>query len=386
MKKTNEIKTVGVFLGQYDIENTFLKNTDEISDICGYNSGNLLFRYAVSNHIACNTIAINFDTEIGFINENIDIIVIPSANQINPEWDLFDWAEFFEKCEVPVLPLGLGCQAPADHQKGTKIDLKPGTLRYLKIIAEKSKTIGVRGLFTAEQLAMYGVTNTVVIGCPSNFINPNRKLGSLIEDKFNKSIEKIVIASGEFEDGNLDHQVSEKKLIHWAAEYNGFYTCQSPMELIALARNRLNDIPNSEEYLGWLRGYLMPELDFKDFLTFIKRQFLTFLQMNAWLEFLATCDLSIGKRIHGNIAAMQSGTPGICITHDSRTLELCNTLMIPNISLSDFLSINDVDELVRKVSFDGDLYDKNRCRLSEIYLSLFQENGIPCSLNEIFSD
>ena len=40
-------------------------------------------------------------------------------------------------------------------------------------------------------------------------------------------------------------------------------------------------------------------------------------------------DFVVGPRFHGVMLAMQAGIPGGVIAHDSRTLELCQTMGIP---------------------------------------------------------
>jgi hypothetical protein len=51
----------------------------------------------------------------------------------------------------------------------------------------------------------------------------------------------------------------------------------------------------------------------------------------TWLRELARYDFSFGTRIHGNIAALQAGTPGYVLAHDSRTLELARYHEIPHL-------------------------------------------------------
>ena len=67
---------------------------------------------------------------------------------------------------MPCVIIGLGAQAPSYERK---LEIPEGTKRLVKIISERSKTLGVRGYFTASVLEEMGITNITVIGCPSMY-------------------------------------------------------------------------------------------------------------------------------------------------------------------------------------------------------------------------
>ncbi|MBK6669478.1 MAG: polysaccharide pyruvyl transferase family protein [Actinobacteria bacterium] len=70
-------------------------------------------------------------------------------------------------CDRPVVVVGLGAQAASS---GDDVSLTPGTVAYLRALSERTEVLGVRGEFSAATLARIGVSNTLVMGCPSNFI------------------------------------------------------------------------------------------------------------------------------------------------------------------------------------------------------------------------
>ena len=49
-------------------------------------------------------------------------------------------------------------------------------------------------------------------------------------------------------------------------------------------------------------------------------------------RFLKTIHFCIGTRIHGTIAGLLASVPSLCVTIDSRTTELCDTMHIPSVS------------------------------------------------------
>jgi hypothetical protein len=75
-------------------------------------------------------------------------------------------ADFLEKVKLPCVMIGVGSQAP---NYDSEIKLQKGTVRFLKIVSERSVSIGARGFFTASWLEKYGIKNVDIIGCPSFF-------------------------------------------------------------------------------------------------------------------------------------------------------------------------------------------------------------------------
>lgn len=133
-----------------------------LMDAYGRNTGNILFSEALLRSLK-NAQPSTYSPEREQLEE-CDAIVIAAANWVN-HYDDFTWlAAQLEKHDKPVTIVGLGAQAGLDRAIPV---LKEGTLRAIKIIAERSPAISTRGAFTAEVLNFYGIKNTVVTGCPS---------------------------------------------------------------------------------------------------------------------------------------------------------------------------------------------------------------------------
>ena len=347
-----------------------------LASAAGHNTGNLAFRYAVSEHVASEKIHVPWDADPAWVRERCDVLVIPSSNQAHPTMDFSRRADFIETVGLPCLPVGLGAQAP---ELGARLTFLPGTLRYLQALAERSHLIGVRGEYTAEVLAGIGVRNTVVIGCPANFINPLPTLGRVIEEKlFGRAVRRLAVTAGDLD----PHQRSlERKLYGWVLAHDGAYVCQSRHDLVALARRRRCEV--AEEQLGEIYNYFESDVDDGEgrarFLAEAEQRFRVFFDAEAWLSFLAHFDLVIGTRFHGNLLALQAGTPGVCIHHDARTEELCDTLAIPHIGQSDLMAARDLGEVPSRVSFDGAAYDRRRASLARAYRQLLAAKGVAVS-------
>jgi polysaccharide pyruvyl transferase WcaK-like protein len=269
--------------------------------------------------------------------------------------------------------VGLGAQAPA---LGATLTIKPGTVRYLKAIAQRSHTIGVRGEFTAEVLARIGIRNTVVIGCPSHFINPSPTLGKTIERKLRQfPFQHFSVTAGDLDPA---HQHLERKLFSWLLQRQGFYVCQSTHDLLALARQRLNEL--NHEQMTHIAQYLQQSApDLPSFLHIARDRFRAFFDAPEWIAAMTSMNLVAGPRFHGNQLALQAGTPAVCIYHDSRTEELSKTLLLPQLSVADAFSATSPEDLSARAVFDADRYDSRRLELAAIYCRLFAQSGITLS-------
>ena len=72
-----------------------------------------------------------------------------------------------------------------------------------------------------------------------------------------------------------------------------------------------------------------------------------------------------------------AGVPSICITHDTRTIELCDTLKLVSIPTSEFGDISlSIDNVFKEFRFDGDVFDQNRRFLANEYSVLLKSLGI----------
>lgn len=359
------------------IPNSFLLPTHQLLEgAAGRNTGNLAFRYAVDQHIASTKVHVPWGADPAWVRERCDLLVIPSSNQANPATDLAHRADFLEAVNLPCLALGLGAQAPSE---GADITLSRGTLRYLRALSERSRLIGVRGEYTARVLARVGVKNTMVVGCPSHFINPLPTLGATLEQKLRRGVfPRLVLTDVELKPSQ---RRLSRKLFGWLLTHRGAYVCQSHACLIALARNRPEETTTTQvdafrRFLQAPAARLRPR---SKFLKLARQRFRVFFDTSAWLEFLSSFDLSIGVRFHGSILAVQAGTPGICIYHDARTHELCQTTATPHASTAVVESARNINDLVQSTAFDGKRFDERRGALAREYHRLLMDSGVTAS-------
>ena len=95
----------------------------------------------------------------------LDYIFLRGSNYINTngQWD--EITNVLEKTKVPVMAFGIGVQVPdnSDHY------VNESTKRFLQLVADRSKTIGVRGALSRKTLNSIGIKNVRIFGCPTAF-------------------------------------------------------------------------------------------------------------------------------------------------------------------------------------------------------------------------
>mgnify|MGYP003645783401 FL=1 len=130
----------------------------------GNNTGNLLFTNAIWEQIPGPKERVGFAFDPEKVNSTMRALVFPAANWFGAHVDLADFADRVEQLDIPVVMIGLGAQ---DQDYRSHLAVPDGTLRFVRSVAERSKTISLRGHYTREVLARYGIGNVTVTGCPS---------------------------------------------------------------------------------------------------------------------------------------------------------------------------------------------------------------------------
>ncbi|MBE3724689.1 polysaccharide pyruvyl transferase family protein [Vibrio parahaemolyticus] len=172
-------------------------------------------------------------------------------------------------------------------------------------------------------------------------------------------------------------------MIQWISEGNGIYLQQSVAPFIRYARQNNSSQTESvpEHHEESLRASIAPDMSTTQFRAFVATKMRLYYSVDQWMEDSARFDFSIGLRLHGNMAAWQSGTPAIWIYHDSRTRELAETMCLPHISHTDFLAKNSLTELRDSIDFSFEKYSSQRNLLKERYRNILNDAGIKSELN-----
>ena len=344
----------------------------------GDNSGNLVFQYAVTNAITEDKLYIGLDLpwDPAKVREHCRVLVIPSANFIRENFDLTGFVGFLEKTELPLVFLGLGAQANSFDKK--EFDFHPSIVRLISLIRERCLQTGVRGPYTANVLNDRGVDKVSVIGCPSNFINPDDNLPLKLQEKWNQESLQIATTGDEPWPKNPLKRDAERKLVALTKSRGGIYVQQSvePFVLALRQRNPYQTVAVEPRTVDSLRMSLAPNMGALEFANFLTASMRLYFDVDQWLEDVSRFDLSIGLRLHGNMVPFQAGCPAIWVYHDSRTQELAETMCLPRLSLEDFLKIDSVSEFKAASGADFSRYAQTRQRLKSLYHGILDAYSI----------
>lgn len=340
----------------------------------GDNTGNLAFCYAIDQILGGGLKSALWHAEPKTLKMLGDVGVLTLANQLGEHANLGYLNDNFNKLDISLVGIGLGAQA---GNLQSSVDIPKGTLDWIRIVQEKSPTnspnIGVRGAFTLNALEKYGLADKAVsLGCPTLFINPDKQLGKTIFDKFSPKFDLIAVTAGHQRWTHLARL--EASLVSLAQSCGGSYICQSPLEMVQIGRGEAKLLDNTS--LKSCKQYIAPSMSDEDFIDWSVRYAYSFFSASAWMEYLRRFDFVIGTRIHGVMLALQVGVPALCITHDSRTEELCQTMKVPYVNAKDVMGGIKRDDIQRFFNFDPDEFDKNRQNLAKNYVQFLETNGL----------
>jgi hypothetical protein len=193
-------------------------------------------------------------------------------------------------------------------------------------------------------LEQLGIRNSVPTGCPSLLLaGPNGPSISIPDDL---SFETTCLHATRHSDKAA--KPFEEHLYRLAYGKNMDIVLQSetPDIYLALAkqaperrRKSFSEIlikTYGEQDLGLISAYLQAH----------GRAFTNF---DAWISYMRTKRFCFGTRIHGTIASLIAGTPATLIAHDSRTLEMAQSMSIPYILQAEFerLDSDDLSRIIR---------------------------------------
>ncbi len=338
------------------------------------NPGNMVFLYAIMTqlrgieHYKTASIA------------KSDVSIWGCANFIHGVRKMDPNTSLFEIFRTPFVAIGLGAQAPR-HDYDLKVP--QDTLDWIRKLRSRAPArapnIALRGEFTRKVLEKHGVEEgTIVVGCPSLFINPSPHLGREIAQKLKRKPEKIAVGPGNIAVPADRLREIEQSLAEIATANGGGYVCQGPEEFIYLARGEYDAVPADK--LAAMAKFIRPQLSPTEFRRWLRQHSLLFPNVPAWMEYLQTCDIQIGTRIHGASLALQSGTPALCIAHDARQQELCETLGIPWVwceQVKHGITVETAHQILS--DHDWDYFDANRKVLCRRYIDFLVGNRLGCA-------
>ena len=351
------------------------------------NTGNLIHGFAARALFArkLGVRTLNEEENIRSVRERCRVLGFVAATGLNvnktPHFidAQVNAANFVERLDLPVCVFGLGAQAPLG-QSLAEAEVDPRSVRLLKVLADKSNIVAVRGEFTADLCRKLGVHNVEVIGCQSAYLAGLRNWGREIAPPSNP--ENLTV--------NLSLGLDEAKLLDLAMARGADLIGQgNPAdERIALGQiDRDAFVSNTYGGTVWPMIetlFLDGRIDRGAYFDYIRKHFFKFYEFDAWTAHMARYDFCLGTRFHGNMAAFFAGVPALWLVHDSRTEELCRHLGLPSMAHADVQSVSDLRDIAALADY-GTFFRTFPERLS-VFRDYLDKNGVTDLLTKEFRD
>lgn len=325
-----------------------------INNRIGTNSGNLIYQYSVfrtlmtegTQFVARYFDATNSSDEfIEQVNSQFDCVILPLANAFRANFDLKSLTAFVNRMKIPCAVIGIGLQADnaAQIQKGFPYD--EDAKAFVSAILEHSAMLGLRGELTGEYLKKLGFAperHFTVTGCPSLYSRGIR----LPEVRLRPMDAGMRIS--------VNTRLRQATHLQWLLnraihDFPDYHLVFQKREELALLRYGVpiidNSLPGRNGNGYYPRTELHPAVRGGHAVGFVNAR--------AWHRYMEDIDFSFGSRIHGNIAAVVSGTPAFVFTTDTRTEELCRYHQIPHMPASQVKPEQNIRDIYEKTDFNS---------------------------------
>ncbi len=297
------------------------------------NAGNMLHARAARRIVRNTREMVNHrlwtEAEIEALREQSSHILFVGANgvAVNKQHSSREphqriMAQNIRAAGLPVVVLGLGAQSPNNAPEGD-IFVPDGTLELLRACSDHAVSIGVRGAFTRRVLMSVGISNVTVLGCQTCFMSYDPEFAEHFDTPSVDGPDGLV--------ANYTFPLVEKHLIQLIHKYGIDVVGQEEFYEYFLA----NDLPTTDvaelKRAHRLRAALDDRgISMESYVAFLREHFRQYEDIDLWRKDMKRYRFSFGTRFHGNMAALQSGVPALWLTHDARTIEMCNYLGLPN--------------------------------------------------------
>lgn len=343
----------------------------------GGNTGNMFFMRSLERQLDFNQSGNGSLLNPKQVGDQFDSIAICAANWLSSSnKNLGDLARKIEDSKLPCLVAGLGAQS-LDTTSRPK--LPEGSIRFLKVVSERSHSIGVRGEFTAEVIAAHGIHNVQVVGCPSYFwtLNNTRTRKTLPAPGNSAHLRLAIHANRKrvIRRADMDAKLRvERQLYDEVLQRPGsFFVAQTerPECALGLAPSTENleklELTELEEYLDAKRSPAWQD------------KFRVFHDIEDWIAALRCVDGVIGTRLHGCLVGIAAGTPSMLITIDSRTEEMAKLFSLPHLPVASMETPLNLEKTFAETDFDTAI-EKYPLHF-EKYRSFLTDNKLPTRLN-----
>ncbi|MEJ7636232.1 polysaccharide pyruvyl transferase family protein [Aeromicrobium sp.] len=321
--------------------------------VFGRNVGNMIFTESMHRLITVPGVDVVSDSFLSErlpdstahaarINAEFDQFVIPLANAFRESFhrNLGQMTQLIERLDIPVVVAGVGVAGGVGSLDNPFPDNPPEVTatiqRFLRAVLDRSATIGVRGETTRDYLAGlgFGDEHVEVVGCPSLFrrgteLRIEKKVDRLTEDShFTMNLSPYVPLMDEV---SIRHA---ERYRHMTYIPQGHDSLEMLLWGVDRQPQKRPDLPAHTTHPLYLTN---------------RTRF--FVDPATWYDYLAKQEFSFGTRIHGNISAINAGTPAHVLAHDARTLELARYHDIPHTLVPDLPAHPDAADLFQQTDY-----------------------------------
>jgi hypothetical protein len=312
-------------------------------------------------------------SDISRYNAQFDFAFLRGSNFIHEYMKWERAPEVIKQLRIPVHAIGVGAQAECRR----RIALSDASIEVWTEIAKRSRSIGVRGQFTADTLRGIGIANVDIIGCPSLFRRRDRHLRLKLKSRNDIRRVAFSLRRETSKVYALDERAfiarQRKLLLRLADTYDLTVTIHGEPEEKAFFDGDENRIAQATDRLrqqDWFTAETEPRLT-----DIYRRRLFLNDAVEQYDAMISGMDLAIGYRVHGILPALANGVPGILVTYDTRSEELAETLCIPTIRDSELDAIADIREIYAPERFK--LFEQNFREKYDRMRAYLDRNDIP---------
>ncbi len=340
------------------------------------NTGNLLFIHALRRVLHYDALAHGRQFVPAELRDRHDGIVVAAANWLSPRHSFAELATRIEATQLPCVVVGIGAQAPSEAEIPA---LQDGVLRLMKIASERSDSISVRGEYSAEVLAHYGIDNVTVTGCPSLLWNLDRS------PRVAKPQRRVTRVALNCSRGAPDERLFTRRarrvqtnrlnvLLPRLALHRGLdFVAQAELPDIYHALGRRDEDTVTKAFPDYL-SRVYGTTDTRYLNDFLAHRTKVFFDVEAWLLYLTGQHLVFGTRLHGAIAGLLAGIPAVLVTHDTRTAEMARQASIPSVSAETVTEEIDFQQVYD--ACDVETFNRSASAYYKRFAEFFDANGL----------
>lgn len=297
--------------------------------------------------------------DIESLRKEYDTCILALATHLHPTRDISLYTNFVEKLEIKTVMLSAGI-TDYDEDIYFNYKLHASVFKMLEIVSERSKTIGVRGNYSAALLNRIGFNNVVAVGCPSMYW----------PSKENIIIHKKTI----FERVLIPYHLTLAKYIPEFLE-DKVLLGQDFQDEVIFTNNLENDI----QLIKWLQNRFDTIESYSVMLRVVRKGGVFHREFNKWFDFIGKQDFVVGPRLHACLAALVQGVPTVMTPRDLRGKEIAEFYRLPTTTYEGLRS-TPLEEIYKEADFTAfhEIYPSRYHN----YISVLAENDLLHSLTD----